>query len=77
MPGPGGDDELLSDHFVLGANLCRSELCRARRRDGALRLHDLQSGRDDELLRSVGLDVVNKSYLLIDIETFKCERLDT
>ena len=28
-------------------------------------------------VRSVGLDVVNKSYLLIDIETFKCERLDT
>ena len=27
--------------------------------------------------RSIGLDVVTKSYLLIDSETFKCERLDT
>jgi Icc-related predicted phosphoesterase len=28
-------------------------------------------------VRSVGLDVVTKSYLLIDADTFKCERLDT
>ncbi|MGE3508192.1 MAG: metallophosphoesterase family protein [Vicinamibacterales bacterium] len=28
-------------------------------------------------VRSVGLDVVTKSYLLIDVESFKCERLDT
>jgi len=28
-------------------------------------------------VRSVGLDVVSKSYLLIDVESFKCERLDT
>ena len=28
-------------------------------------------------VRSIGLDVVTKSYLLIDTETFKCERLDT
>ena len=28
-------------------------------------------------VRSIGLDVVTKSYLLIDAETFKCERLDT
>lgn len=28
-------------------------------------------------VRSVGLDVVTKSYLLIDVETYKCERLDT
>ncbi len=28
-------------------------------------------------VRSIGLDVVNKSYLLIDAETFRCERLDT
>jgi hypothetical protein len=28
-------------------------------------------------VRSVGLDVVTKSYLLIDAETFRCERLDT
>ena len=28
-------------------------------------------------IRSVGLDVVVKSYLLIDADTFKCERLDT
>jgi uncharacterized protein len=27
-------------------------------------------------VRSIGLDVVTKSYLLIDAETFKCERLD-
>jgi hypothetical protein len=28
-------------------------------------------------VRSVGLDIVTKSYLLVDAETFKCERLDT
>jgi len=28
-------------------------------------------------IRSIGLDVVTKSYLLIDAETFKTERLDT
>jgi hypothetical protein len=28
-------------------------------------------------VRSIGLDVVNKSYLLIDAETYRCERLDT
>lgn len=28
-------------------------------------------------VRSIGLDVVTTSYLLIDAETFRCERLDT
>ncbi len=28
-------------------------------------------------VRSVGLDLVTRSYLLIDVETFKCERLET
>ncbi len=28
-------------------------------------------------VRSVGLDLVTKSYLLIDAETFRCERLDS
>ena len=28
-------------------------------------------------IRSIGLDVVTKSYLLIDAATFRCERLDT
>jgi hypothetical protein len=28
-------------------------------------------------VRSIGLDIVTKSYLLIDDETFRCERLDT
>lgn len=28
-------------------------------------------------VRSVGLDIVTKSYLLIDAETLKCERVDT
>jgi predicted phosphodiesterase len=28
-------------------------------------------------VRSIGLDIVTKSYLLIDMETFRCERLDT
>ena len=28
-------------------------------------------------IRSIGLDVVTESYLLIDAETFRCERLDT
>ncbi|OFW25995.1 MAG: hypothetical protein A3H97_11195 [Acidobacteria bacterium RIFCSPLOWO2_02_FULL_65_29] len=28
-------------------------------------------------VRSVGLDIVTKSYLLIDAETFRCERVDT
>jgi hypothetical protein len=28
-------------------------------------------------IRSVGLDIVTKSYLLIHAETFRCERLDT
>jgi hypothetical protein len=28
-------------------------------------------------VRSIGLDVVTKSYLLVDAETFRCERLDT
>ena len=28
-------------------------------------------------VRSIGLDVVSKSYLLIDAETFRCDRLDT
>ena len=28
-------------------------------------------------VRSVGLDVVTKSYVLVDAQTFKCERLDT
>ena len=28
-------------------------------------------------VRSIGLDVVNKSYLLVEVETFRCERLDT
>ena len=28
-------------------------------------------------VRSIGLDIVTKSYLLIDADTFKCERLDT
>jgi hypothetical protein len=28
-------------------------------------------------VRSIGLDVVTKSYLLIEEETFRCERLDT
>jgi hypothetical protein len=28
-------------------------------------------------VRSIGLDLVNRSYLLIDAETLKCERLDT
>jgi hypothetical protein len=28
-------------------------------------------------IRSIGLDIVTKSYLLIDAETFRCERLDT
>jgi hypothetical protein len=28
-------------------------------------------------VRSIGLDVVTKSYLIIDSETYKCERLDT
>ena len=28
-------------------------------------------------VRSVGLDLVTRSYLLIDAETFKCERLET
>jgi hypothetical protein len=28
-------------------------------------------------VRSIGLDIVTKSYLLIDVETLRCERLDT
>ena len=28
-------------------------------------------------VRSIGLDIVTKSYLLIDADTFKTERLDT
>ena len=28
-------------------------------------------------VRSLGLDVVTKSYLLVDAETFRCDRLDT
>src|SRR2546422_858404 len=28
-------------------------------------------------IRSIGLDIVTKSYLLIHAETFRCERLDT
>jgi len=28
-------------------------------------------------VRSIGLDIVQKSYLLIDADTFRCERLDT
>jgi hypothetical protein len=28
-------------------------------------------------IRSIGLDIVTKSYLLIDADTFRCERLDT
>lgn len=28
-------------------------------------------------VRSIGLDLVNRSYLLIDADTLKCERLDT
>ena len=28
-------------------------------------------------VRSIGLDLVTKSYLLIDAETLRCERLDT
>lgn len=28
-------------------------------------------------VRSIGLDVVMKSYLLVDAETFRCDRLDT
>jgi hypothetical protein len=28
-------------------------------------------------VRSIGLDMVTKSYVLVDVETFKCERLDT
>jgi Icc-related predicted phosphoesterase len=28
-------------------------------------------------VRSIGLDVVTKSYLLVDASTFKTERLDT
>ena len=28
-------------------------------------------------VRSIGLDLVSKSYLLIDADTFRCERLDT
>jgi hypothetical protein len=28
-------------------------------------------------IRSIGLDVVDKSYVLIDPETFRCERIDT
>ena len=28
-------------------------------------------------VRSIGLDIVTKSYLIIDAQTFKCERLDT
>lgn len=28
-------------------------------------------------VRSIGLDVVTRSYLLIDADTFRCERLDT
>jgi len=28
-------------------------------------------------VRSIGLDVVTKSYLLVDAESFRCERLDT
>jgi len=28
-------------------------------------------------IRSIGLDIVSKSYLLIHAETFRCERLDT
>jgi hypothetical protein len=28
-------------------------------------------------VRSIGLDLVTRSYLLIDAETFRCERLDT
>jgi hypothetical protein len=28
-------------------------------------------------IRSIGLDVVTKSYLLIDAQTFRCDRLDT
>lgn len=27
-------------------------------------------------VRSIGLDVVTKSYLLVDVDTFRCERLD-
>ncbi|MDR1989324.1 MAG: metallophosphoesterase family protein [Acidobacteriaceae bacterium] len=28
-------------------------------------------------VRSIGLDLVTKSYLLVDAETFRCERIDT
>ena len=28
-------------------------------------------------VRSLGLDVVTRSYVLIDVDTFRCERLDT
>ena len=28
-------------------------------------------------VRSIGLDLVTKSYLLIDADTLRCERLDT
>jgi len=28
-------------------------------------------------VRSIGLDIITKSYVLIDAETFRCERLDT
>jgi hypothetical protein len=32
---------------------------------------------DRQGVRSIGLDIVTKSYLLVDAETFRCERLDT
>ena len=32
---------------------------------------------DRQGVRSIGLDVVTKSYLLVDAQTFRCERLDT
>jgi hypothetical protein len=28
-------------------------------------------------VRSIGLDIVTESYLIVDAQTFKCERLDT
>ena len=28
-------------------------------------------------VRSIGLDIVARSYLLINVDTFKCERFDT
>jgi Icc-related predicted phosphoesterase len=64
-------------HIDAGKTVLNEVLAAMRPRLHLFGHHHEFTDSERQGIRSIGLDMVTKSYLLIHQETFRCERLDT